>query len=228
LTHQTVSSFLDDNTPGTLRTELAQAAPGGVVVIPPGTVTLTSPITLAQNVTIRGAGAGATIISGGGTTGLLIIAPGVNATVGQLTLTQSGGQSATAVVNQGSLQLRDTAVTANGSYDSTAGIANTGTMTIARSTISGNTSELGVGGIENDGTLTVLNSAVNTNASYNASGGISNDAAVTLTNVTMTGNTGRYWGTLANWSPGTATVIRSTVVGYCYGVVIATCPQPAV
>jgi hypothetical protein len=69
----TVTDFGDTGAPGQLRTLLDAAASGDTIVIPAGTITLTGPaddsgggLAITKSVTIQGAGAGLTVIDGGG------------------------------------------------------------------------------------------------------------------------------------------------------------------
>src|SRR5437588_4468 len=58
----------NDSGPGSLRQAIAGAAAGETIVVPPNTYTLTTgELAVAKSLAITGAGAGSTIISGGGT-----------------------------------------------------------------------------------------------------------------------------------------------------------------
>lgn len=84
----TVTSMADDGGPGTLRSAIADAPAGSTIVVPAGTITLQSgELDIGEDLTITGAGAGATAISGGLASRVFAVSgSGVDLTLSQLTV----------------------------------------------------------------------------------------------------------------------------------------------
>jgi hypothetical protein len=191
---------------------------------PNGLPSITSPLT------IRGAGAGATIIAREANASPFRILHVVD--VGTLTLSRvsiQGGVAASAreqfsgrggaIFNRGSLTLIATTIRNNAADDSGGAIfSETGAVTISRSFIVGNTTIYGGGGIASvGGTVTIDWSVISGNADRFGGGGIAigpgaNDLPNTLTiaNSRVSGNTtgGRGGGII---SGGTLIVTNSTI-----------------
>lgn len=179
----------------TLAQALDQAKPGDVIRLV-GTLPATGGVTVSKSVTIAGAGARLTTISGGApviriAAGTSVRIQGVTITGGSVIAADTGG----GIDNAGTLTLVDSSVTGNRAPDG-GGIhnGNGATMTILRSTVSGNSGDL-IGGIENrasdfsapPATLRVIDTTI----SANTGGGLLTAPGnlATLYNVTITGNT---------------------------------------
>ncbi len=189
------------------------AAGADVIVLRAGTYALTredgqelgnneNDLNITGPLTIRGAGAGATVINAiamdaHGTASRVLTAStpvaGVVALTG-VTLTGARG-SAIRQADSAAVQITDSAVTANsgsqaGGIDTTTGA---GSLTVTRSTISGNMTNIAGGGIQAEVPVTVVNSTIsgNTAQSLTGGGGIQRTAngTVTVLNSTITGNT---------------------------------------
>jgi hypothetical protein len=187
---------------GQLRRLINDASPGDTIVIPAGIITLTGAsnenanasgdLDIVKNLTIQGAGAGVTIIDGGGIDRVIDV---VSSTVIISGLTirngnRGSGDSGGGVRNQGTLTLTDVAVSGN-SAGNGGGMINNGTLTAANITVNGNTAAgASGGGIVNGGTMTLINCTISGNAAVNEGGGLLNFAGTSnLTNVTITNNT---------------------------------------
>jgi hypothetical protein len=215
----TVTNLSDSGT-GSLRSQLAAAAPGDIIDFAPqlqGAITLGSTLTLDRGVTVVGnldpAGNPLVTLSCGGADGStdLLVAAGVTASVEGLSFT---GATLHALVNQGSLTLDHVTISGNhiGYYASGAygqsffgTVYNTGALTVEDSTISDNrvnglagwTGPNGGAGIWSTGTLTVLHTQL-------------------VNDVAEGGNTNlgyTYGGAICNYYGGTATVIACTLTG---------------
>jgi hypothetical protein len=106
---------LEDNGVGSLREAIKNALPGDTIIVPAGQITLTSePLEVKQNVTIVGAGSGATTISGKDERRVFTIAEALIVTLQGLTITR-GNDPKGAGINDagGELTLQDVLVTAN-------------------------------------------------------------------------------------------------------------------
>jgi hypothetical protein len=201
--------------PGQLRRLITDAAAGDTIVVPACTITLTGTpgtpefanadgsLDVDKNLTVQGAGSGATIIDAGTTLDrVLVVLAGATVTVTHLTI-QRGIVPAGAgggILNEGSLALDRVRVLDNAAFRG-GGIANHGSLTILESTVAGNTvTQVGgiagdVAGIYNSGFVQLTRSTVSLNIAFgfrSAIGGIGNDTAGTLILVdsTVSGNNG--------------------------------------
>jgi hypothetical protein len=165
----------NDSGPGSLRAAVAAANPGDAITVPALTVSLTSgQILVSKSVTIAGAGARQTIISGTGqsrvfeVTGGTVSISGVTVTGGDGFDVPGGaaGDGGGILVEAGTLTLADSTVTGNQTMGTAegSGIQASGSLTVSRSTISfnsGPTSNRGGGiGFAGGGTLQVLDSTL--------------------------------------------------------------------
>ncbi|HEX8268603.1 MAG TPA: choice-of-anchor Q domain-containing protein [Flavobacterium sp.] len=182
---QVVTSSSDNGADGTLRTEVAQAAPGSIITFAPGIsdITLTSGfITIDKSITITGNGILNTTVNGNNASRIFDITTGnvvLNDFEIENGLADNGGGirvfNATLTINA----LRISSCTANGASGSGGGI------------YLGTNSE-----------LIALNSTISTNTANRAGGGIESVAGtnVTLTNVQLIANNAGV--TPATASPG--------------------------
>ncbi|MDH4184161.1 MAG: CSLREA domain-containing protein [Nitrospinota bacterium] len=179
------------------------SAGADTISIPAGTYTLTGAsgddanlsgdLDILQSVTITGAGAGSTIINGGGIDRVIHVTAAVTATIGNVTIT-------------------------GGSADSGAGMYIVGgIITISNSTFSGNTTTAGHGGgmFVNAGTLTISNSTFSGNTATNAGGGgvFVNAGTLAISNSTFSGNTATNGGGGVSTGSGSSTISNSTFSG---------------
>jgi predicted outer membrane repeat protein len=222
-----------DGVAGSLRQAVlaADASPGtNTINVPAGTYTLTQggtagDLEVTGQVTIRGAGAGVTVIDAdfldrafhflGGAT---VTLSGLTITNGQAHLFSGGG----GILNEGTLTIQGSIVSGNSGGDSGGigggsggGIANFGTLTVSDSTLSGNSADYG-GGLFNagNGTVTVNGSTLTGNsAAGDSGGGIANlGGPVTVSNSTLSGNSAYGGGGgISNFT--TLTVSSSTLSG---------------
>jgi hypothetical protein len=205
---------------GSLRGEIAAAAPGDTISFAPkltGTIGLTSDLTIDRNLTILGnrdaAGNALVTLSRGEAQGGtdLVVNAGITAWVSGLTFT---GGNEHALLNHGSLTLDHVAVSGNQigyyvgflPYQFNGTINNDGTLVVQNSRITNNTVNLlylgpadvsgGGAGIWNTGALTVADSTIADNVSPAGN-----------TNVSVS-----YGGGIVNWG-GTATITGCTITG---------------
>lgn len=147
-----------------LRAFVDQADPGSTLRLCGGTFPLSPVLTIAKDLTIVGAGPGATTLSSNvvnaGT--IVTVAQGVTAVLQGLTVTGGSGftgdnESGGGIQNAGTLTLKSVAVRGNrAEYGGGIRNTDTGQLTLDHSTVAGNTAFQG-GGVFNAGLLTVRN-----------------------------------------------------------------------
>ncbi len=211
-----------DTTPGgaagQLRKLINDAAPGDTIVVPACTILLTGAasedlnaggdLDIRIDLTIRGAGQGATIVDGGGIDRVFDVPAGVTVTLADLAV-QDGGNPASGgagVQNAGSLTLQRVTVRDNqaGAFFGGGGIRNSGSLTATEVTIQGNGAKSG-GGLLNSagGSVALTNSAISGNHTFgfivsDTGGGITNLGTALLSNVTISGNSSALAGAIYN------------------------------
>ncbi len=215
-------------------TEESNALPGAeTITFDPGifsleggnpTITATSELSIAFDVTIDGPGANNLTVAGGGPGGgrIFSIASGASVTIKDLTLNNGGGNGATASGNGGAIyaagNLTLDAVHVTNSNATTCGGGvqfDGGTHVIQFSTISGN-GTVGVGGgvcNSNAGALHIHNSTISGNMATSSGGGMSNSLGATLrlSNSTVTLNNSDASGGGISQS-GTALTLESSII----------------
>jgi hypothetical protein len=217
----------------TLRAALDEinASGSGRVLIGPMTISVVQfyqglTIHTGARVDIVGAGAGKTIIDGGGYAGVIVFTVEPKAVLNIRGVTLANGHAGWhggGILNQGITTVISSVLDNHLASDSgMGGPAGTGaaifndvnaTMTILNSTFSNNKARAAGGAIRNEGRLLVTNSTFTRNIAYNADGSaIFNLGQAVILNSTFSGNAGAG-GTIANWD-GRTTITSSTIVGY--------------
>ena len=152
----------------------AALAGGGTVTFScSGTITVTSTLGIAADVTIDGSGQNV-VLSGGGAVGVFVVKPGVTLNLNKLTVADGKADSGGGILNDGGTVTVSNSTFSGNSAGYGGGIVNDGgTVTVSNSTFSGNSAEVG-GGIEtSSGTATLENTLVaNSPAGGNCSGTI--------------------------------------------------------
>jgi len=164
-----------DSGAGSLRAAVTGAASGVTTAVlfqgVTGTITLSSPITIAQNVAIIGPGASSLSISGGGVTSLFTVNSGVNAVFFGLTLTQGNSTTAGgAILSNGNLSVFSCTLSSNAS------------------TASGGAIAAQAGGLVVTG-ATFTSNSVSATTNYPEGGAIESWVTATIDSSTFTGNT---------------------------------------
>ncbi len=182
----------------TLREALLSASSGSVIELPAGTYELEGGELYLGDVSLRGAGAGVTTISGAGRGRVLYVSSRASLSGVRITGGTGAGESASGngggiyVGVESELTLNDVAVTGNAAPGSGGGIFSRGALTVMRSVIAGNEAALGGGGIAVDGgRARLVNSTVDANrAAFGGGVQSSGGHVVELLNVTLSANTG--------------------------------------
>ncbi|MFO1519187.1 MAG: choice-of-anchor Q domain-containing protein [bacterium] len=214
---------------GQLRKLINQASAGDTIVIPACTITLqgaasedgnqTGDLDFSIPLSLRGSGAGVSVIDGGGNDRVIDVIASVNVAFSNLTL-QNGkspsGEDGGGIRNIGNLTLSNATVTGNHSQGEGGGIATSlGNLTLTNVVLNHNNSDFSGGGIKNSGsTLSLTNSTVDENTAGNFAGGINNDSGtLNLINSTISANTasGGVGGGLCNNA--TFNLTNSTISG---------------
>src|SRR4029077_13247788 len=176
----------NDSGPGSLRDAIAVANDGDEITFAvTGIITLTSgQLTVNNNITISGPGAGSLAVDGNANAGVFFINSGVTVTISGLSITNGNASSLGGGIYNGSatVMLSNCIVSGNsaqyggGIYNE--GVLGSATLTIINSTIDGNTVSVEGGGIYAIGvnapvTVTVNNSTISYNSAF-LGGGIRN------------------------------------------------------
>jgi filamentous hemagglutinin family protein len=128
-----------------------------------------STVNVSKDVTINGAGAGSTTVSGGNNNRVFNVTSGATATLQGLVITKGNFGDGGGIFNRGNLTVNNSTI--SGNTASYGGIYNAdGDLTVNNSTISGNTGTLG-GGIGSGGNLKVNNSTISGNTVGRGNGG---------------------------------------------------------
>jgi hypothetical protein len=175
----TVTNNSDSGAAGSLRGEIAAAAPGDTIVFAPGlsgtTITLNSangPLSITKSLTIQGLGANQLAVSGGNATQVFNIAASTTVSISGLSIENGLAQGANASVGP------DVPATVGQG----GGIFNRGVLTLTNDVVTGNQAQ---GGNGNTGTT-----ASNKFGADGQGGGLFNSAGtVTLTNDVFSHNT---------------------------------------
>lgn len=154
-------------------------------------------LTITEDLTINGLGAGSLTIDADGLSRVFEIAPGATVTLRHLTLT--GGDTAGSgggILNHGTLTIENSTLTGNNAAEG-GGIMIQGPTTIVRSEISGNTADIG-GGVSSDASQSAAmfenvtisgNTATTVNGVFAGAGVYAYDAVFTFRNSTIANNT---------------------------------------
>jgi len=203
----------------TVAAALRKASAGDTVSLDTGTYTET--VDLATSVTLRGAGAGQTVLDGADRDSVVRVRQGVVARVVGITIQHGHASNGGGVNVDGTLTLADSEVISN-TATTGAGIRAQGpALTLSGSTVAHNTASGDAGGIAVDKGLTTLSnsSLISNTAAGNGNGGglrIAPGSTAVLSGTTLAGDAaGRDGGGVEN--AGALTTINSTLNGNTAG-----------
>ena len=228
----TVTSLNDSGT-GTLRSQIALAAPGDTIGFQPGltgTIVLNSELVIDRNLTIDGPSAQQLTLSGGDTTRVLRATGGANVTIEGVTI-RDGRADGDEPVGAGVLsfdggtvkfdrvELVDNEARKTGSVVPFGGgvAVFSGQLQIVDSTVAGNVvTDEGAGGgvfVAAPATFKISNSTITGNQAFGGGGILSGLATGSIVSSTIAGNTARHLGGgIGAFAPG-VTLERSLVTG---------------
>lgn len=198
---------------------------------------LTGDLDIKSDLTLKGAGADLTTISGGALDRVLDLFSPANVAIRNLRVKDGSTDGATpgpppeggGIRNGGTLSLSGASVDGNVAARGGAGggIYNTGTLVIEHSILYSNVATSLGGGIHNAGTLSIVNSTVHGNESQTVGGGgISNGGTASLNAVTIAGNRSATAGAnLRNLATGDIDMRNTIVAGSdgpsCNGAIVS-------
>lgn len=200
-TTHTVTDFGDDGSAGQMRTLITAAAPGDTIEIPAGTIVLTGAdredgnasgdLDIDKDLTIRGAGAGATIVDADGVDRVFhVLDTGANVVIEDLTVRHGrltgGNAQGGGVLNKAELTLRRCEITGNEAAVG-GGIASAGELTVEGCLIRDNVGSTTAGGLQLGGLAKMVNCTLNGNEGNAINVGVT--GALTIINCTITGTT---------------------------------------
>lgn len=223
-------AILDSNARTTAATIVVPAGTYALTQTPVNTLVtgLTGDLDISAStnypLTIRGAGAGTTVIDGGGLYRAFVITGFGAVSITDLTVQggNAGKSSGGAIFSQyATLSINNCTFSGNSAGGAGGGaISAGGTLTVGNSTFSGNSATSpyltgsASGGAINfvgSGTLTVSDSTFSNNSANWAGGAIRSSATATVSSSTFTGNSAQYGGGISNG--GKMTVSNSTITG---------------
>ncbi len=147
----------NDSGPGSLRQAIVSAGPGETILVPAGTIALSTPLDVNKNLTIDGAGVSASVISGGGASRVVELTGSPAVTLSGMTITEGLAASGGGIAATGTLTLAHVAVVGNhaeeaGGEGSGGGIdfKGAGALDVIESSVSDNVAG-GGGGAEESG-----------------------------------------------------------------------------
>lgn len=216
---------LNDSGPGSLREKLEIAASGDTIVFShKGTIVLSSPLIIDQDVTIAGPGQDKLIIDGQNSTLIFAVLSGVTAKITDITITRGyndvfgPGGSGGAIHNTGNLVLKRCVVSESTSeFGVGGGIGSAGNLTVVQCSISNNFAMSGGGIGDGPGLLVVDRSTINANLATEPGGGFGGGifkaaGSGELVNSTISGNQALNGNGGGIWTHGHLAIESSTIV----------------
>jgi len=184
----------------TVSAALAASSDGDTILVGPGS--FTGGVTITTDVNLVGSGAASTEVLGGATG--VTVSAGADVIIRKLTIIEAGG---TGLVNDGTLVVRQSGISQNGSANPDAGgILNWGTLTLNDVAVSHNNGE-GAGGMENHGSAVIVGTTFDSNGAAFDAGAILNFGDIVFRNGTMSNNGSQGAG---SWNmAGSMTIINS-------------------
>lgn len=189
---------------------------GATLTLCEGTWTPPTRVDVNRDMTIRGAGAGKTILDGRNLISLIRVSSPATVTLEHLTITQGKDEDGGGIyIHSGALHLRQVEVTACAATLSGGGIRSNGVLELHEGVHIHNNEALIGGGIRNSAPLTMHNgSRVTGNRAVEDGGGVSNLVSTVLlkSGSRVSGNRAGFGGGISNWS-GAVTLQGGSVVG---------------
>ncbi len=218
---RTVTTLLDDGSPGTLRSQILAATERDTILFQSGlrgTIMLNGTmLTISKNLAIQGPGMGVITISGEKKSPVLSIESGP---VGISGLTIANGKSAFnaggGIVNSSnSLSLSNCLLSSNTAYSGGGGIFNRGELTVSNCLFASNSASNGQGGgiYNTSGELTMSNSLLFGNSATDGGAIYNDDNGVVTVNGSNLGdnNSSHDGGAIYNLGPFPVTITNSTL-----------------
>ena len=199
----TVTTTADSATDtGSIRYIVSKADKGDTIKFSSGGATLTNSLTLGKKLTIEGP---ATLRQSKGYHIFKILADG-NVTLKKLTLTGGGNgmERGGAILNSGSLTMKECAVSGNSTVGDGGGVFSEGKLTMEDCTVTGNAAGDEGGGVFSTGTLTMEDCTVENNTAKTRCGGVYNKGKLEIDGGRIRKNSGGSGGCSAICNAGGA------------------------
>ncbi len=214
---------------GTVQNGVDAALAGGTVNLAAATYTLAQEVAINKNITVRGAAANTTTVSGNNASRVFNVRSNITATLDKMTIANGNTTSnpysnnGAGIYNEGQLTLSNSIISQNTAASSEpldeprgGGVFNSGTLNVVDTVISNNTSTASSygGGIASTGTLSINRSTLSGNSSNRSGGGLISFGPATISNTTISGNTaGIDGGGLVDYSgSSTLTLISNSTI----------------
>ena len=214
---------------GTVQNGVDAALAGGTVNLAAATYTLAQEVAINKNITVRGAAANTTTVSGNNASRVFNVRSNITATLDKMTIANGNTTSnpysnnGAGIYNEGQLTLSNSIISQNTAASFKpldeprgGGVFNSGTLNVVDTVISNNTSTASSygGGIASTGTLNINRSTLSGNSSNRSGGGLISFGPVTISNTTISGNTaGIDGGGLVDYSGSiTPTLISNSTI----------------
>jgi filamentous hemagglutinin family protein len=170
---------------GTVQNGVDASAAGGTVNLAATTYTLAARVAINKNLTVNGAGAANTTVSGNNSVQVVRIGSNITVNINGLTVAKGNGFSVGSVlVNQGStLNLANSTFSNNSTSGNGGAISSSGRINITNSTFSNNSAGFG-GAISSSGRINITNSTFSNNSASINGGAISNVVPLSTFNIT--------------------------------------------
>lgn len=208
-----------DSGAGSLRQAIADAAPGDTIDFDSRAARETIKLingrmTIRKNLTIAASTSGPKVtIDALGKSCVFDIGRTTTITLSNLCITGARTTSGGAVINGGTLTMKNCAVWMAQQLTNCCGIFNGGTLTMIDCTVAGNTETekyyIHGGGIYNSGTLTMTGCTISDNFA-DSGGGLYNTGTVSMTACTLANNTGKHGGG-GIYNEGTVSLVACTL-----------------
>ena len=199
---------------GTVKNGVDASAAGGTVNLAAATYTLANTVVISKNLTVNGAGAANTTVSGNNAVRVLVVNNNSTVNINGLTIANANNINGAGINNSATINITNSTFSSNSVANSGGAIFNNvgGTTNITNSTFSSNSVPNGGGAILNNGMTNISNSTFSSNSADQRGGAIfNNNGSTNITNSTFSSNSSNQGGAIYNI--GKVTIANSILVG---------------
>ena len=199
---------------GTVKNGVDASAAGGTVNLAAATYTLANTVVISKNLTVNGAGAANTTVSGNNAVRVLVVNNNSTVNINGLTIANANNINGAGINNSATINITNSTFSSNSVANSGGAIFNNvgGTTNITNSTFSSNSVPNGGGAILNNGMTNISNSTFSSNSADQRGGAIfNNNGSTNITNSTFSSNSGKVnGGAILNTGEATTNITNST------------------